>query len=33
MILVVTFGSNVIVIYGASICAGLGVASAYLMSW
>ncbi|CAF99468.1 unnamed protein product, partial [Tetraodon nigroviridis] len=33
MILVVSIESNLIVTYFVSICAGMGVASAYLMSW
>lgn len=33
MIMVVIFGGNLFVTYVASVCAGLGVASAYLMSW
>lgn len=33
MILVVSFKSNLIVTYFVSFCAGVGVASAYLMSW
>lgn len=33
MIMVVIVGDNMIVIYVAAVCAGLGVASAYLMSW
>lgn len=33
MILVVSLKSNLIVTYFVSFCAGVGVASAYLMSW
>lgn len=33
MILVVFLKSNLIVTYFVSICAGVGVASVYLMSW